>query len=40
MMAFNIGPFRITDVYTNGTVRIQRNNVNERINIQRLEPVF
>lgn len=35
-----LGPFRITDVYTNGTVRIQRGNVNERINIRRLEPHF
>ena len=35
-----MGPFRITDVYTNGTVRIQRGNVNERINIRRLEPHF
>ncbi len=35
-----IGPFRITDVYTNGTVRIQKGNVNERINIRRLEPHF
>ena len=34
------GPFVITDVYTNGTVRIQRGNVNERINIHRLEPHF
>ena len=34
------GPFRITDVYTNGTVRIQKGNVNERINIRRLEPHF
>ena len=35
-----LGPFLITDVYTNGTVRIQRCNVNERINIRRLEPHF
>ena len=35
-----LGPFVITDVYTNGTVRIQRGNVNERINIRRLEPHF
>ena len=34
------GPFEITDVYTNGTVRIQRGHVNERINIRRLEPHF
>jgi hypothetical protein len=34
------GPFQITDVFTNGTVRIQRGRVNERINIRRLEPYF
>jgi hypothetical protein len=34
------GPFVITDVFTNGTVRIQRGLVNERINIRRLEPHF
>jgi hypothetical protein len=34
------GPFLVTDVYTNGTVRIQRGAVNERINIRRLEPHF
>ena len=35
-----LGPFPITDIYTNGTVRIQRGAVNERINIRRLEPHF
>ena len=35
-----LGPYEITDVYTNGTVRIQKGNVNERINIRRLEPHF
>ena len=34
------GPFVITDVFTNGTVRIQRGAINERINIRRLEPHF
>jgi hypothetical protein len=34
------GPYPITDVFTNGTVRIQRGPVNERINIRRLEPHF
>ena len=38
--ALKLGPFVITDVYTNGTVRIQRGNVNEHINIRRLEPHF
>ena len=33
------GPFRIVQVYTNGTVAIQcRDNVLERINIRRLSP--
>ena len=35
-----LGPFAITETYTNGTVRIQRGRVNERINIRRLEPHF
>ena len=35
-----LGQFVIMDVYTNGTVRIQRGNVNEQINIRRLEPHF
>ena len=34
------GPFPITDIYTNGTVRIQRGSINEQINIRRLEPHF
>ena len=34
------GPFEIIEVYTNGTVRIQRGAVDERINIRRLEPHF
>ena len=32
------GPYRITHTYTNGTVRIQRGIVNERVNIRRLTP--
>ena len=36
----NEGPYAITDVFTNGTVRIQRGNLNERINIRRLHPYF
>ena len=35
-----MGPFPITDVFADGTVRIQRDAVNERINIRRLEPHF
>ena len=34
------GPYPITNIFTNGTVRIQRGIVNERINIRRLEPHF
>ena len=34
------GPYPITQVCTNGTVRIQRGSVNERINIFLLEPVL
>ena len=34
------GPFKIQQVYTNGTVRIQRGVVSERINIRRLRPYF
>lgn len=34
------GPYLITDCYTNGTLRIQKGHVNERINIRRCEPCF
>ena len=34
------GPYRITHIHTNGTVRIQKGNVNECINIHRLKPHF
>merc|ERR1712127_1120551 len=34
------GPYVITQVHTNGTVRIQRGTINERLNIRRLEPYF
>ena len=34
----NNGPFVITQVHHNGTVRIQRGTINERINIRRLLP--
>ena len=33
-----LGPFKIIQIYTNGTVRIQRGIVDERINIRRLTP--
>ena len=35
-----MGPFCITDVFTNGTVCIQHGSANEHINIRRLEPHF
>ena len=34
------GPFVITQVHTNGTVRIQRGTVSERLHIRRLTPYF
>ena len=34
------GPFKIIQVYTNGTVRVQRGIVSSRMNIQRLMPYF
>jgi len=36
----NDGPFVITQVHTNITVRIQRGSVSERLNIRRLSPYF
>jgi len=36
----NQGPYVITEVYTNGTVRIQKGAISERINIRRLTPYF
>ena len=36
----NKGPYLITQVHHNGTVRIQRGTINERINIRRLSPYF
>ena len=34
------GPYTITQVHCNGTVRIQRDSVSERMNIRRLTPYF
>jgi hypothetical protein len=34
----NTGPYVITQVHTNGTVRIQRGSVSERLNIRRIDP--
>ena len=36
----HLGPYTITQIYSNGTVRIQRGAVNERVNIRRLTPHF
>ena len=36
----NDSPFVITQVHTNGTVRIQHGSVSERLNIRRLSPYF
>jgi hypothetical protein len=33
-------PHTVTVIYTNGTVRIQKGKVNERVNIIRLFPYF
>jgi hypothetical protein len=33
-------PRKVTTVYTNGTLRIQKGKVNERVNIRRLFPYF
>ena len=32
------GPFTITKVYTNGTVRIHKGIVSERVNIRQISP--
>ena len=34
------GPYRINEVFTNGTVLLQRDAINEQINIIRLVPYF
>ena len=36
----NKGPYLITQVHHNGTVRIQRGTINERLNVRRLTPYF
>ena len=33
-----LGPFRIVQIYTNGTVRIRRGTTSERLSIRRLTP--
>ena len=32
------GPYEVTHVYSNGTIRIQRGAINERVNIRHLAP--
>jgi hypothetical protein len=34
------GPYTVTAIYTNGTLRIQKGKLNERVNIRRLFPYF
>jgi hypothetical protein len=34
------GPYLVTEVHTNGTVRIQRGTISERLNIRRVVPYF
>ncbi len=34
------GPFRITTVHTNGTIRIQKGALSKRLNIRRVKPFF
>jgi hypothetical protein len=34
------GPHTVAEIYANGTVRIQKGKVNERVNIRRLLPYF
>ena len=35
-----LGPYKVTKIHMNGTVRVQRGAINERINIRRLSPHF
>ena len=35
-----LGPYIITSVHTNGTIRIQRGSISERVNIRRVTPYF
>ena len=34
------GPFEVTQIYTNGTVSIQRGAVSDRVNIRNISPCF
>ena len=33
-----LGPFTVTQIHTNGTIRIQRGSMSERLNIRRVTP--
>ena len=34
------GPYRVTQVFTNGTVRIRRGAITETVNIRNITPYF
>jgi hypothetical protein len=34
------GPFKLTAIYTNGTLGIKKGKVNQRVNIRRVFPYF
>jgi hypothetical protein len=34
------GPHTVTAIYTNGTLEIQKDKINERVNIRRFPPYF
>ena len=36
----NKGPFSVVEVFNNGVIRIRRGNVEENINIRRVNPFF
>jgi hypothetical protein len=35
-----MGPYAVKRVYTNGTIRIRRGVISERVNIRRVTPYF
>ena len=40
MEAPRAGPYRVTQVFTNGTVRIRRGAITETVNIRNVIPYF
>ena len=34
------GPYDVTAVHANGTIRIQRGSINQRVNLRRVTPYF